>query len=96
MESNYSPIPSMIVENGSNTASENESEFDSEEESVGGLLQKKKETSIPLPLSTRLKLYFTGINWKNIVATVCLWIAFALCSAALSMIAPFFPQEVRS
>ncbi len=89
-------IPEMVVEDASDTASENESEYDSEEEGVGGLLLSKKETSTALPLSARVRLYFTGIDWKNVFAAVCLWIAFTLCSAAFSMIAPFFPQEVAT
>lgn len=33
-------------------------------------------------------------NWKNIGATVCLLMAVVACSAAFSLMGPFFPQEV--
>ena len=35
------------------------------------------------------------IKWRNVVVAVCLWLAYTLCSAAYSIINPFFPQEVR-
>ena len=88
-ESQCSVIPQKARER-SVSASENESECESDED----LLLSKKEPSTVPPLSTRIKLYLIGINWKTVFAAVCLWIAFTLCSAAFSMIAPFFPQEV--
>lgn len=33
-------------------------------------------------------------NWKNIIACLCLWIAFVLANIAYSIMAPFFPQVV--
>ncbi len=34
-------------------------------------------------------------NWKNLVVSVCLWVTYLICSIAYSIIAPFFPDEVR-
>ena len=34
-------------------------------------------------------------NWKNLLVSVCLWLTYAFCSIAYSIIAPFFPVEVR-
>ena len=39
---------------------------------------------------------FLRLNWRNLVAIVCLWISMLMVNAALSMMAPFFPQEVYS
>ena len=36
------------------------------------------------------------VNWRNIVATTCLWLACGLCNAAFSLMGPFFPEEVCS
>ena len=33
-------------------------------------------------------------NWKNIIATVILWLMYLFVSAAYSIIGPFFPSEV--
>ena len=33
-------------------------------------------------------------KWKNIIACLCLWIAFVLANIAYSIMAPFFPQVV--
>ena len=35
-------------------------------------------------------------KWRDIFTVVCLWISYLLCSAAYSIIAPFFPDEVGS
>lgn len=35
-------------------------------------------------------------RWRDVCAMVCLWISYLLCSAAYSIIAPFFPEEVGS
>ena len=34
------------------------------------------------------------VNWKNLIATVVLWVMYLFVSAAYSMIGPFFPSEV--
>lgn len=34
-------------------------------------------------------------NWKNLIATVCLWLTYLFVSAAYSIIGPFFPSEVK-
>ena len=88
----YSDIPQKAKETNL-TATENESEYESDEEL---LLSKKDPPTVNLTLSGRVRLYLSGVNWRNVFAAVCLWIAFTLCSAAFSMIAPFFPQEVFS
>lgn len=33
-------------------------------------------------------------RWQDICTVVCLWISYLLCSAAYSVIGPFFPKEV--
>ena len=33
-------------------------------------------------------------NWKNLLACVCLSLAYFACSIGYSIIAPFFPKEV--
>ena len=33
-------------------------------------------------------------NWRNIAALVFLWIAYVICTAAFSLMGPFFPEEV--
>ena len=35
-----------------------------------------------------------GLNRKNLAVFVCLWLAYLMCSAAYSIIAPIFPREV--
>ena len=42
----------------------------------------------------KAKTSLKALNWKNTAATVCLWLAVIICSAAFSLMAPFFPQEV--
>ena len=37
---------------------------------------------------------FLRKNWRNVLVLVCLWIAFSLCTAAFSLMTPFFPKEV--
>ena len=34
------------------------------------------------------------LNWKNLIATVCMWFTYLFVSAAYSIIGPFFPSEV--
>ena len=35
-------------------------------------------------------------NWRRILAIMCLWTAYVLCSAAYSLMNPFFPQVVSA
>ena len=42
----------------------------------------------------RIKLCLTSINWKSLIATIFLMAAVAVCNAAFSIMAPFFPEEV--
>lgn len=59
------------------------------------LLEEHKKSSQDATDTKRAKLLSTIIaNWKNIAASVCLWIAYFLCNTGFSIIAPFFPQEV--
>ena len=48
----------------------------------------------PAPTSQQRIKSFLRKNWRNVLVLVCLWIAFSLCTAAFSLIAPFFPKEV--
>lgn len=66
------------------------------------LLLKESETLSSQDLSkeskpsntSKLKSLCTNVNWKGIMASVCLWIAYFLCAAGFSTIGPFFPDEV--
>ena len=63
------------------------------------MLSSGKKTGSPRPVkppavASRLKSLCSELSWKNIVAIVCLWIAYFLCAAGFSTIAPFFPDEV--
>ena len=92
MESHYSILP-QEDEQSSYTATESESECLSEKGDEG--LVDQKEPMIE-STSARIKQYLTSTNWRNVLAAACLWIAFMLCSAAFSIIGPFFPEEVCS
>ena len=52
------------------------------------------EEGQPAPTSQQRIKSFLRKNWRNVLVLVCLWIAFSLCTAAFSLIAPFFPKEV--
>ena len=73
------------------------SEVDSEiEEKSNGELLINPTVPIRNPSSKeKLKAYLTGVNWRNIAASVCLWLAVLICSTAFSLMGPFFPQQVR-
>ena len=58
-----------------------------------GLTEEKLEKS--LTLQSRARQFMKRQNWKNIAATACLLMAVVTCSAAFSLMGPFFPQEVN-
>ena len=63
------------------------SDVDTDEE----LLEEKQ----PAPTTPQRIKSFLRKNWRNVLVLVCLWIAFSLCTAAFSLMTPFFPKEVQ-
>ena len=86
----------VLSSNRKPAACSSEFETDSEIESEGELLIDPTVPTRKLSHKEKMKTYLTGVNWKNISASVCLWLAVLTCSAAYSLMGPFFPQEVRA
>ena len=86
----------LIARNGELAAysSEADSESDLEEKSEGALLIDSTVPTTKPCSKEKMKAYLMSLNWRNIAATVCLWLAVLTCSAAYSLMGPFFPQEV--
>ena len=61
--------------------------------SQSGVEEKQTEDTDKHSICARLRT--SRCKWRNVVVVVCLWLAYTLCSAAYSIINPFFPQEVR-
>ena len=60
-------------------------------ESERDILELESEAGTP---AKRMKAFFADLNWKDVLTTSCLWLAYFLCNVAFSLIAPFFPEEV--
>ena len=82
----------LVARNGKYSS---ETDSKSEGKSNGELLIDSTVPIKKLSSKEKLKAYLTGVNWRNIAASVCLWLAAMICSAAFSLMGPFFPQQVR-
>ena len=92
----------MIMSASNNTeievSSDNESTCGST--SAGELLLDEPGPPSPSPgphrtaWRNRIKSFCTDLDWKNLGASLCLWIGFFLCDACYSSIGPFFPDVV--
>ena len=70
-------------------------ELDESNASIGDddqeqLLPAEESTASP----KKRKVILGPVNWRNLVATTCLWLAYGVCTAAFSLLGPFFPEEV--
>lgn len=58
------------------------------------LKERPPAEKFKLSAALKIRTYLDKLNWKNIAASLCLWISAMICSAAYSLMGPFFPQEV--
>lgn len=65
-----------------------------EDEDADQKLLLSTEESIPEKKKTFLGL--GQVNWRNLSAATCLWLTYGICSAAFSLLGPFFPEEVTT
>ena len=59
-----------------------------------GLIKTPNHTQPPPCTASKTNAFFAKVNWKNVLAVACQWVAYFLCSAGFSTIAPFYPAEV--
>ena len=74
-----------VLEQSSDSGVSTDDDIDSKE-----LLEGEQ----PAPTTQQKIKSFLRKNWRNVLVLVCLWIAFSLCTAAFSLMTPFFPKEV--
>ncbi len=67
---------------------ETESEVEDQKLLLNGKVATKGAT-----ITERMRV-FLAQNYKKVAAIVSLWIAYLMCNMAISLIGPFFPQEV--
>lgn len=78
----------------SSDESESEKYLSGEEHLLEGICSSPTPEPEHFTISKRLRECLAEANWRNITASVFLWLAFLACSAAFSLIGTFFPQEV--
>ena len=84
----------LVARTGKLNAYSSETDSEHEKKSEGEPLIDPTVPIRKLSSKEKLKVYLTGVNWKNIAASVCLWLAVLTCCTAFSLMGLFFPQQV--
>ena len=66
-------------------------QYSSEETAAAGLLNQQAPDGVEKRSGGRRRW-----KWKKMLVCLCLWMAYSLCTAAFSIVNPFFPQTVRN
>ena len=100
--------PLVLQDVAAGTGSEHEDDTESEGEGHQSLLRKNGKLPVvtedveKVPVTERIRtstvetFKYIGENKRKLAAVVVLWMSFLMALMAVSLLAPFFPQEVSS